>query len=127
MSERSSGDGVLTDPGAPPMPQVAVDRLSPDTPHLILEGGRRYSLGWMDHRTSGPSFVLARLRWSGAVKIRERFSLTEQGWQSAWQALSTADPEAAAVTTVKLRAREARLRAAADQAAREAESLLHLR
>ena len=130
MRERTSGDAVLTDPGAPsapPMPQVAVGRLSRDAPRLILEGGRRYSLGWMDHRTSGPSFVLARLRWTGAIKIRERFPLTEQGWQGAWQALYAADPDTAALTTVELRAREARLKAAADRAAREAESLLHLR
>ncbi len=130
MSERTSGDSVLTDPvvpPAPPMPQAPAGRLSSETPHLILEGGNRYSLGWMDYRTSGPSFVLARLRWSGAVKVREQFPLTEQGWQSAWQALYAADPGAAAATTLGLRAREARLKVAADLAAREAESLLHLR
>jgi len=93
---------------------------------LLVDYGVRHSLGWQDHRKAGPSFVLARLRWTGTV-VKARFPLTEQGWESAWRALSSVDPSAATAVSAKLAAREARDSAAAALDALDEGSLCILR
>jgi Short C-terminal domain len=96
------------------------------TPDLLVDYGVRYSVGWQDHRRAGPSFVVARLRWSG-TRVKARFPLTEQGWDSAWRTLSRVDPGAAAVVAEKLAAQAARDSAAAARAALDNGSLYSLR
>jgi hypothetical protein len=95
------------------------------TPDLLVDYGVRHSLGWQDHR-SGPSFVMVRLRWSGTA-VKARFPLTEQGWESAWRALSSVDPKAAAAVAAKLAARAERDNATAALAALDHGSLCSLR
>jgi len=94
---------------------------------LLLEEDVRHSLGWRHDRKAGPSFVVARLSRLGTARVAEHFPLTEQGWASAWRALSNRDADAAAAIGAKLAAQEPARRAAADLAALDAESLRCLR
>jgi hypothetical protein len=107
------------------MPVVTPGMLYRGTPDLLVDYGVRHSLGWQDHRRAGPSFVLVRLRWSGTA-VKARFPLTEQGWESAWRALSSVDPRAAAAVAAKLGARAARDSATAALAALDHGSLCSL-
>src|SRR5260221_13088448 len=109
------------------MPSVPRDDVYRGRPRLLLESGLRHSLGWQDDRKAGPSFVVARLRPLGSVKVTERFPLTEQGWASAWQALSGLDASAAAAIAARLAEREAGRRAGAAAAAAGGESVRWLR
>jgi Short C-terminal domain len=113
-------------PSIPAMPTVPADKLYRGTPDLLLDYGVKHSLGWQDYRRVGPSFVMVRLGWSRTA-VKARFPLTEQGWESAWQALSSADPSAAEAVAAKLAAQAARDSAAAAQAALDHDSLCHLR
>ncbi len=108
------------------MPSVSPDKIYRGTPDLLVGYGVRFSLGWQDHRKAGPSFVLVRERRTGAV-VKARFPLTEQGWKSAWRALSSADPSAAAAVAEKLAALAARDSVAAALDALDRESLCDLR
>jgi Short C-terminal domain len=108
------------------MPRVSPGMLYRGTPDLLVDYRVRYSVGWQDHRRAGPSFVIARLRWSG-TRVKSRFPLTEQGWESAWRALSRVDASAAAAVAEKLAAQAARDSAAADRAALDDGSLCSLR
>jgi len=114
-------------PSIPALPGVPRDELYRGRPYLLLEGGLRHSVGWQDNRKAGPGFVVARLSRLGTVRVAERFPLTEQGWASAWRALSGLDASAAAAIAVRLAARERGVRAAAALAALDAESLCYLR
>ena len=97
----------------PAMPGVPREPLYRGRPYLLLESGLRHSLGWRHDRKAGPSFVVARLsRRLGVAKVTERFPLTEQGWASAWRALSDRDAGAAAAIAALLANREATRRAA---------------
>lgn len=113
-------------PSIPAMPSVSPGMLYRGTPDLLVDSGVRHSLGWQDHRKAGPSFVMVRLRWSGTA-AKARFPLTEQGWESAWRALSSVDPSAAAAVAAKLAAQAARDSAAAALAALDHGSLCSLR
>lgn len=64
------------------------------SPHLIVDGGQRYTLGWQDSRTDGPCFVVARLGFM-RDKVLDRFPLTADGWAQAWAALVGLDAGAA--------------------------------
>ena len=107
------------------MPSVAPGTVYRGSPDLLVDHDVHYSLGWQDHRRAGPSFVLVRLRWFGGP-ITARFPLTEQGWESAWRALSTADPSAAAFIAAKLARQAERDDAAAALAALDQDSLCYL-
>lgn len=114
-------------PSVPAMPTVRPADLYPGTPNLLLASGFRHCLGWQDSRKAGPSFVVVRLGRLGQSKVTERFPLTEEGWESAWRALSGLDAGAAAAVAARLADREARRRAAAALAALDAESSRCLR
>jgi hypothetical protein len=115
-------------PPVPAMPGVPRETLYRGRPYLLLEQDLRHSLGWRHDRKAGPSFVVARLsRRLGIAKVMDRFPLTEQGWASAWQALSRRNANAAAAIGAKLAAQEPARRAAAALAALDAESLRCLR
>ena len=111
----------------PAMPIVRRVLLYRGRPHLLLESGLRHSLGWRDDRKAGPCFVVVRLNRFGNVTVTERFPLTEQGWASAWRALSGRDTDAAAAIAAELAKHEPGRRAAAALAALDAESLRCLR
>lgn len=120
---------VSDDPlqSAPAMPTVPQADLYPGTPNLLLSSGLRHSLGWQDHRKTGPSFVVVRLGRFDKIKVTERFPLTEHGWADAWQALSGLDATAAAEIAAKLARKEAGRRATAALVALDSESLSWLR
>jgi len=122
----SEQPGAGVPPAIPAMPSVPPGNIYRGTPDLLVGYGVRYSLGWQDHRKAGPSFVMARLRWSGTV-VKARFPLTEQGWESAWRALSSADPAAAVAVADKLAVRAERDSALAALDALDSESLCDLR
>jgi len=120
--------GADTQPSIPAMPSVPRGELYRGMPFLLLDaGGLRHNLGWQDDRNAGPSFVVVRLSPLGAVKVKERFPLTEQGWANAWRALSGRDASAAAAVAAALVKREAAGRKSATLAALDAESLVCLR
>lgn len=112
---------------APAMPSVPREPVYRGRPYLLLEEDVRHSLGWRHDRKAGPSFVVARLSRLGTARVAERFPLTEQGWASAWRALSNRDADAAAAIAAMFAKREAAGRAAAALAALDAESLRCLR
>src|SRR5262249_52365088 len=114
-------------PPVPAMPSVPSEPVYRGRPYLLLEEDVRHSLGWRHDRKAGPSFVVARLSRLGTARVAEHFPLTEQGWASAWRALSNRDADAAAAIGAKLAAQEPARRAAADLAALDAESLRCLR
>jgi hypothetical protein len=109
-------------PSVPAMPSVSPVEVYRGIPNLLLGSGLRHSLGWQDYRKAGPSFVVVRLGRLGRIKVTERFPLTEQGWASAWRALSDRDDGAATAIAAKLAEREARTRAAAALNALDAQS-----
>jgi hypothetical protein len=108
------------------MPIVPAGNLYRGAPDLLVDYDVRYSLGWQDHRKIGPSFVLVRVGWFG-TSVKARFPLTEQGWESAWQALSGADAKAAAAVAAKLTRQAASKSTAAALDALDRESLCYLR
>lgn len=110
-------------PPVPAMPSVARHELYAGTPYLLAGSSLRHNLGWQDHRKAGPSFVVTRLSRVGAIKVVERFPLTEQGWAGAWRALSDLDTSAATAVAAPLAGREAGRRAAQALAALDGESL----
>jgi hypothetical protein len=114
-------------PSIPAMPSVPHAQLYSGTPYLLADSTLRHNLGWQDHRKAGPSFVVTRLGRFMAIRTVERFPLTEQGWASAWQALSGLDHSAAAAIAARLAKREAGRRAADALAALAGESLCCLR
>jgi Short C-terminal domain len=109
------------------MPRVPSETLYRGSPHLLVNSDVRHSLGWQVDRKAGPSFVVVRLAWSTSAKVTARFPLTEQGWASAWQELTSVDPGAAAAIAPRLAAQAARDNAAAALDALDEESLCHLR
>lgn len=109
--ESSASAEALTP--VPAMPHVSPETLYRGTPHLLVYEGVRHSLGWQDSRKAGPSFVVTRQRALDRTEVKERFPLTEQGWDSAWRALSGLDPSAAAAIAATLAEREAIWRAKA--------------
>ncbi len=76
------------------MPTPSPGTLSRGSPHLIVDSGQRYTLGWQDSRKDGPCFVVARLGFMGD-KVLDRFPLTADGWAQAWAALVGLDAGAA--------------------------------
>jgi Short C-terminal domain len=110
-------------PPIPAMPSVPRSELYPGTPYLLADSTLRYNLGWQDHRKPGPSFVVTRNSRLGAIRIVERFPLTEQGWTGAWRTLSGRDARAAVALAAQLAKREAGRREADALAALDGESL----
>jgi hypothetical protein len=110
----------------PAMPSVPAGTVYRGSPDLLVNYDVHYSLGWQDHRKAGPSFVLVQLRWFRRA-VKARFPLTEQGWESAWRALASADPSAAAAVAAKLARQAERDDTVAALAALDQESLCHLR
>jgi hypothetical protein len=127
-----SGSQGASDAGAsllssiPAMPRLKPTAVYRGSPRLLLESGNRYSLGWQDHRSAGPSFVVARLSQLGPPKVTERFPLTEEGWASGWRALTEVDAEAATAIAAQLADQEAGRLATAALAALEDEALYRL-
>jgi hypothetical protein len=99
-------------PAAPDMPIVPTNDLFRGRPMLLLNEGFQHSLGWQD-RSSGPVFVLARLRQYGSFRVIRRYPFDEPGWASAWHELSDLDPRAATATAARLAAKDAARRAVA--------------
>src|SRR5215470_14183154 len=97
----------------PAKPDVQSHELYRGIPNLLMiASGHHYSIGWQDDRKAGPSFVVARVSRLDAIKVIERFPLTEQGWASAWRKLSALDVTAASAIAPMLARREAGRRAA---------------
>ena len=115
--------GLVT--AIPAMPSVPAEDLYRGSPRLLLYSGFRHTLGWQDHRTAGPSFVVAR-RNPGGMKVFERHPFTEQGWESAWRTLAGADADAAAAIAANLAQRAAREAAASALRSLDGESLRRL-
>ena len=114
-------------PATPAMPSVPSSELHSGSPFLLLEYSSRNNLGWENSRKAGPRFVIARTSRFGRINVAEGFPMTEQGWASAWRALSDLDAGAAAAAATTLEKRAARVQAAAALAALDAESLCSLR
>ena len=62
----------LSLPPIPAMPAVPRSQLNRGRPYLLAEYGLRHSLGWQDHRTAGPSFVVVRLNRLDRAKVTSR-------------------------------------------------------
>jgi hypothetical protein len=62
----------------------------------VVDGLRR-TLGWQwqPPQKGLPGFVLIGRSALGGYKVLERWPLSEDGWQRAWAALSSADPDSA--------------------------------
>ena len=109
-------DGATAAPGSeavlqsPPMPPVPPSELYRGSPRLLRSSGVDHSIGWQDHRTAGPGFVVVRLPRLSAAKVLSRFPLTPDGWASAWHALAELDPDAATLIGSTLAARAERRR-----------------
>ncbi len=121
--EEAAQVGAELLPSIPAMPSVPRAQLYSGTPYLLADSSLRHNLGWQDHRKAGPSFVVTRLTRLSAIKVVERFPMTEQGWASAWRALSGLDTSAAAAIAARLAKQEAGRRAAEALAALDGESL----
>jgi hypothetical protein len=119
------GAGLL--PSIPAMPRVSRAELYVGAPYLLITGRLRHSLGWQGQRKADPSFVVVSRSRLGAVKVKERFPMTEQGWAGAWQTLCGLDATAAAAIQAKLTIREEGSRAAVAIAGLDAESSCSLR
>lgn len=112
----------------PPMPSVRRDQVYRGTPYLPTDStSLRCNIGWQDYRKGGPSFVVTRLGWLRAMRVVERFPLTERGWESAWRALTNLDPAAAEAIAARLAKRAASSREADALAALDRQSLGVLR
>ncbi len=131
MSDGGSDQAAPASAGVPvstpAKPRVPSETLYRGSPHLVVNSDVRHSIGWQIDRKAGPSFVVVRLTWSTSAKVTARFPLTEQGWESAWRALTSVDPGAAAVIAPILAAQAARDCAAAALDALDAQSLCDLR
>jgi hypothetical protein len=112
--------GQLTDLIVPPpmlaLPPWGIFR----HPEPIVRAGR-YTLGWQDVRKVGHSFVLLRLGLMDAIKVLDRFPLTEEGWADAWAALVELDANVAAAFRETLRQQAAEAAAEAAEPKRQAE------
>jgi hypothetical protein len=111
----------------PPMPSVGRDQFYRGTPNVLAAASLRHNLGWQDYRKAGPSIVVTRLGRLGAIRVVGRFPLTEQGWESAWRALTNLDPAAADTIAARLANRAANRRASEALAALDREALCVLR
>ena len=114
-------------PPIPAMPTVSRSQIHRGRPRLLAEDGLRHSLGWQDHRATGPSFVVVRLSPLDRIKVTSRFPLTDQGWEGAWRALSGLDADATTAVSTQLATMEARRNAAATLAELDARTLWRLR
>jgi hypothetical protein len=126
-SERAPQPSAGMPSSIPAMPSVSSDLLFRGSPYLLVDSGVHHSLGWQDHRNAGPSLVVVRLGWLSSARVKARFPLTEQGWESAWRALSSVDPSAAAAVRARLADQAARTGAVAALDALDHGSLCHLR
>jgi Short C-terminal domain len=104
-------DGTIAAPAndadgqPPPMPAVPASELYRGSPRLLREAGGRHSIGWQDHRSAGPRFVVVRMGRLGGIKVLSRFPLTPDGWESAWHTLAGLDADAATAISSTLAAR----------------------
>lgn len=126
-SEQASQANAGMPSSIPAMPSVSPDLLYRGSPYLVVDTDVHHSLGWQDHRKAGPSLVIVRLGWFSTAKVKGRFPLTEQGWETAWRTLSSVDPSAAAAVAARLADQAARKDAAAALDALDHASLCHLR
>ena len=104
-------DGTIAAPASgaggqpPPMPAVPASELYRGSPRLLRDVGVRHSIGWQDHRSAGPGFVVVRMARLGGIKVLSRFPLTPDGWESAWHTLAGLDADAATAISATLAAR----------------------
>jgi hypothetical protein len=79
-----------------PCPSFSEARCGTTPPFTLVEG-RRYGLGWQDwpQEKGGPGFVTVKRSLLGFLKIRKRYSLTNEGWAQAWRAFAKLDRNAA--------------------------------
>ena len=94
------------------MPAVPALGAVPGLAPAARQLGVRHSIGWQEHRTAGPGFVVARLTRLDAIKVVSRFPLTPEGWESAWHALAELDADAATAIGAMLAAQAEQRRAA---------------
>ena len=93
------------------MPAVPTAELYRGSLRLVATDGVRHTIGWQQHRTAGPGFVVARLTRLDSIKVVSRFPLTPDGWESAWHALAEMDADAATAIGAMLAAQAEWLRA----------------
>lgn len=87
-------DDTLTD--APDMPVPPPGTLwQGGSPYLIVGNGQRYTLGWQDTKSDGVLLLVIRFTILDSIKIIDRFPLTKDGWQQAWERLTRLDVGAA--------------------------------
>lgn len=81
----------------PPAPGVRPEEIWPGVPNVLLDA-ERYTIGWQGwpEKKGGASYVTVRRSPMGALKIVERYPLTDAGWAQAWRAFAQLDPAAAA-------------------------------
>jgi hypothetical protein len=115
---KADGGALASVPAVPVVPADDLYR----TPYLLVTIGQRYSIGWQDTRKAGPSFIVARLGIL-AIKVIERFPMTEKGWARAWRALVRLDRDAAQAAAARLAVLAARQLARAELAGLDAESV----
>lgn len=118
---------VPADPGSeapvpiPAMPSIRSYEHDP-WPRVLAVAGKRPALGWQfaKRNDGGPCFAIMRSTAMGNWKILERFPLTQEGWDSAWQRFAATDEAAVEQTLAELERRAAVDRAQAGRAALEA-------
>jgi hypothetical protein len=106
---RGSLDRIGSD--VPTRPAIAPGELYTGSPFVLVDEGRRFTIGWQDWPASegGPGFVTVRRAALGTVKVLERFSFDDDGWASAWRALVRLDRYCAERVLVVLAERGTRL------------------
>ena len=116
VSRRPGGHDAapLEEAGVPGMPTIGPSEQVAAGPYPLVDGISP-TIGWQfrSRGKGGPVFMIIRRSSLGALKVVESFPLTEDGWSSAWQSLTTRNPAAVPQALAALRAREtdtARLR-----------------
>jgi hypothetical protein len=101
--------------GVPARPSIGSSEQIVDVPHPLVDGISP-TIGWQfrPRAKGGSAFMIIRRSALGSLKVVEGFSLTEEGWASAWRSLITRNPAAVLPVLTALKAREidpAKLRA----------------
>ncbi|MDA8322600.1 MAG: SHOCT domain-containing protein [Actinomycetota bacterium] len=120
VEESTAVGGAAVPAALPPMPDLKLAPTPSSEPvQLALTSGAKHSIGWQERpeNKGGPCFLVARLTSMG-TKVLQRFPLTNDGWEAAWNLLAATDPPS--TTAV---ARELAARAAARERARQYQHL----
>jgi hypothetical protein len=93
------------DPVVPAMPILSSEDIWFDNPSTLVDGDR-YTIGWQrwTQKKGGPSFVTLRRSAFGALKLVDRYPLTEEGWTRAFRALLVLEPSTADEARTAIRA-----------------------